>query len=139
MENEDVVVQEVAEAEFDRFTELMDLDVDQSSMDTEDVEQFLKIKRRLLRAIRKGALVVNEDGEAVYAPQRSASKYRDPLTFHERTGADLMAMDSRKKGHDMSKTYAIMAGMCRVHPKVFAGLAGIDGKVCEAIFTLLMD
>ena len=50
-----------------------------------------------------------------------------------------MAMDGKKKGHDVKKTYAVMADMCKVHPNVFAGLAGSDIKVCEAIFALLMD
>ena len=36
-------------------------------------------------------------------------------------------------------TPKVMADMCKVHTSVFAGLVGIDGKVCEALFALLMD
>jgi hypothetical protein len=84
-------------------------------------------------------LVFNEDGEAIYTPQHKRSKYKEPITFHERTGASLMAMDGKKKNHDVAKTYAVMADMCDVHPNTFAGLVGTDVKVCEALFAFLMD
>lgn len=133
------IAPEVAEAEFQRFAEAMDLDVDVSKLDAEDLTAFNKSKDRILRAMSTGALMINENGEAVFTPQRPSSKHKESITFHERTGASLMAMDGKKKGHDVSKTYAVMGDMCRVHPNVFAGLAGPDIKVCEALFALLMD
>lgn len=137
--DENKVATEVAEAEFDRFVEAMDLDLDTAGMDAEDLTQHNKLKARIIRAVEKGTLVFNEDGEAVYTPQHRRSKHNDPITFHERTGASLMAMDGKKKGHDVAKTYAVLADMCKVHPSVFAGLVGSDVKICEALFALLMD
>lgn len=136
---EQKVGRDVAVQEFERFAEAMDLDFDESIMDDDDISNFIKTKNRVLRAIQYGDLVINEGGEAVYTPTNAKSKITEPITFHERTGAAVMAMDGKKKGHDVAKTYAVMADMCRVPPKVFAGLVGIDGKVCEAVFTLLMD
>ena len=133
------VAKEVAEAEFDRFVECMDLELDAADMDAEDLTQFTKQKNRLIRAIEKGTLVFNDNGEAIYTPQNERSKIRDAITFHERTGASLMAMDGKKKNHDVAKTYAILADMCKVHQNVFAGLVGTDIKICEALFSLLMD
>jgi Zn-finger domain-containing protein len=133
------VALEMAEAELDRFAEEMDLDLDTADMDAEDLAQFTKLRKRLLHAIQKGALVINDNGEAVYTPQNRKSKHQDALTFRERTGASLMAMDGKKKNYDVTKTYAVMADMCKVHPNVFAGLVGIDAKICEALFALLMD
>ena len=130
---------EVAEAEFDRFADCMGLDVDTTDMDPEDRTALNKQKGRIIRAVQSGALVFNEDGEAIYTPQHKRSKNKDPLTFHERTGASLMAMDGKKKGHDVAKTYAVLADMCKVHPSTFAGLVGSDIKVCEALFAFLMD
>lgn len=135
----DKVALEVAEKEFNRFVEEMDLDLDTALMDAEDLTAFTKQKNRIIRAIQRGNLVVNENGEAVYTPFNKGSKHKEPLTFHERTGASLMAMDGKKKNHDVAKTYAVLADMCRVHQSVFAGLAGTDVKVCEALFALLMD
>lgn len=139
MTEENKIAPEVAEAEFDRFVEEMDLDLDTSHMDAEDLTAFNKQKRRITTAIERGALVINENGEAVYKPQNSKSNYQEAITFHERTGASLMAMDSKKKGHDAAKTYAIMADMTKLHPGTFAGLMGTDVKTCEAIFSLLME
>lgn len=136
---ENPVAKDMADAEFERFAELMDLDLDTSGMDSEDLTQFTKLKNRVIRAIEKGALVINDNGEAVYTPQNTKSKCQDSLTFHERTGASLMAMDGKKKNHDIAKTYAVMADMCKVPVNTFAGLVGIDVKVCEALFALLMD
>lgn len=133
------VDKETAAVEFDRFTEAMDLDLDTSEMDAEDLTAFNKQKRKIVTAIERGALVINEEGEAVYTPSNKRSKHTDAITFHERTGASLMAMDGKKKNHDVAKTYAMMGDMCKLPPKTFAGLVGTDVKVCEAIYALLMD
>lgn len=133
------VAQEQAEKEFEQFVEDMDLDLDETHMDEEDLAGFRKQKRRIVRAVMRGSLTFDEDGQAVYTPRNKRSTHTDPITFHERTGASIMAMDGKKKGHDAAKMYAVLADMCKVHPKIFAGMVGEDVKVCEAIFTLLMD
>ena len=130
---------EMAEQEFDRFVECMDLYFDPESMDSEDKTAFEKQRGRILRAIQKGSLIINGSGEAVFTPYNKKSKHDSPITFHERTGGALMAMDGKKKNEDMRKTYAVMAEMCSTHPSTFANLVGEDGKICEALFTLLMD
>lgn len=137
--NKSVIANEVALVEFDRFVEVMDLDLDTAGMDAEDLTAFNKQKSKIIRALERGTLVINESGEAVYTPNNPKTKTTDPITFHERSGASLMAMDGKKKGHDVSKTYAIMADMCKVHPSTFAGMVGNDIKLCEAVFALLMD
>ena len=42
---------------------------------------------------------VNEDGEPVFAPQRTNDA--ELLTFHEPTGASLMAVDRKKKNEEV--------------------------------------
>ena len=134
---EQKVAPEVAEQEFQRFADEMDLDLDATFMDEDDLAGLNKQKRRMLLAIQNGSLVINEKGEAVYTPQKSEDI--GSLTFHERTGASVMAMDGKKKGHDVSKTYAAMADMAKTHPNTFAKMRGVDIKTCEAVFALLMD
>lgn len=126
-------------SEFNRFADAMDIDIDTTTMDEQDLRAFQKQRNRMTLAIRKGALIVNEDGEAVYTPRHPRTKNQEPLTFQERTGASLMVMDGKKKNHDVAKTYAIMGDLCGVHPNRFATMAGTDIKVCEAIFAFLMD
>jgi hypothetical protein len=127
-----------AELEFDRWAEAMDLDLDESKMDGADRAQFRAQKDRVVQAIERGALVIGADGLATYTAQRPGSAYKDPITFNERTGASLMAMDGKGKNHDVAKTYAMMADMCGVNAKVFAGMVGTDAKVCEALYVFLM-
>lgn len=128
-----------AENEFDTWAEAMDLDIDEKHMDAEDVTQFRRQKRQIIKAITVGALTFNENSEAVYTPQNKNSKHKESLTFHERSGADLMAMDGKKKNQDVGKTFAVMASICEVHPKDIAGLKGVDNKITMALFSLLMD
>lgn len=135
----DTIALEVAMKDFDTFTEKMDLDFDTTGMDAEDLTAFNKQKNRILRSIQRGDLVINDNGEAVFTPANIKSKHKEAITFHERTGASLMAMDGKKKNHDVSKTYAIMGDMCGIHQGVFSSLVGGDIKVCEALFALLMD
>lgn len=136
---EDKVAEEVAEQLFDQFAEDMDLDIDENHMDEDELASFNKAKRSVITAIRRGSLVFNEDGEAVYTPQHRNAKNTDPITFHERTGVSLMAMDGRKKNHEIAKTFAVIASMCKVPVSTISGLVGVDSKVVTHIFTLLMD
>lgn len=133
------VSKEVAEAEFERFADEMDIDIDTADMDAEDLTAFNKMCKKVIVAIGRGSLVINETGEAIYTPQNERSKHKEAITFHERTGASLMAMDGKKKGHDVKKMYAVLGDMCKQHSSVFAGLVGTDVKVCESLFALLMD
>lgn len=129
---------EVAEQEFERFVSAMDLDFEASNMDANDLVQFKRQKKILIKAISNSSLNVNDDGEFVYTPQHKRSKYKEEITFYERDGAALMAMDGKKPDHNVAKMYAVLAVMCKVPPKTFAGLVGVDIRISEAIFALLM-
>lgn len=128
-----------AELEFEQLAENMDIDIDTSRMDEDDKASFEKQKTRIVRAVMYGDLTFNEDGEAVYTPRHVRTPRKDPITFHERTGASIMAMDTKKKGQDVAKMYAVLGDMCKVPPKTFALMVGTDIKVCEALFAFLMD
>ncbi len=133
------IAKEVAEAEFEKWAEDMDLDHDTDGMDAEDLTAFNKQKNRIVRSIMQGALVFNDDGEAVFTPQHKNAKSTDPITFYESDGASLKAMDGKKKNQDMSKTFAVMAAMCKVPPVTLVNLIGPDRKVAMALYALLMD
>lgn len=132
-----IVSKDMAEEEFQRFVDSMVIDVDETDMDAEDLTAFRKQKKKIINAICNGSLIFNENGEAVYTPQRSPIDCE--ITFHERTGASIMAMNGMKKNYDVAKMYAVMADMTKVPSTTFAKMKGIDIKICEAIFALLMD
>lgn len=137
---ENKVDQATATQFFEDFADAMGLDIDESSItDDEELQALKKLKAVVIKAISRGALTFNEDTEAVYTPCRKASGHQSPITFYERRGVDLMAMDGKGKGKDITKVYAVMASMTKLETKDISGLAGQDLTVCMAIFQLLMD
>jgi hypothetical protein len=130
---ENTIAQDVAEDEFQRFADGMDLDVDPTGLSDEDKSSLEDSKRRVIRAMMKGSLVSNEKCEPVFTPKSGKA-----ITFYEPDGATLMATDMKKKGHDMAKTYAAMAAMTKENPTRFSSMPGRDLKVCTAIFALFM-
>lgn len=127
---------EVAEAEFTRFGDLMDLDLDPLDMDEEDKKGFEQQKKRVISAIQNGSLIINDNGEPVFTPQ--GEKDLNPLTFSEPTGASLMAMDRKKRTEDVAKLYASMADMTGSSSGIFSKMKMRDLKVCMAITTLFL-
>ena len=130
------IAKEVAEAEFERFVEANDLLVGTDNMDKEDRDSLDEQRGRIVRAIEVGAMVINEDGEPVFTPQRCQDA--KALTFHEPTGASLMAMDRKKKNEDVGKLYATMGDMTRTDAKTFSSMKMADLKVCIAVTTLFL-
>lgn len=128
------VDKDTALAEFERFADAMDLDLEPAGMDEEDAKSFESQKRLIIRTMQKGDLVVNEAGEPEFTPSRSDDK--KTITFYEPTGATMQAMDRRKASQDVSKTYAAMADMTKQDASRFSKLKYADLKVCLAVFTL---
>lgn len=133
--NKECVSAEVAEAEFERFVEAMDLDVDPKGMDDEDRASFTSAKRRFVAAVQAGRLTVDEKGRPVFTPSMGTT---DPITFNEPTGASLMAMDQKKRGHEIGKLFAAIADMTGQPVVRFSKMAKRDLNVCIAIGGLFL-
>ena len=131
-----IIGSDVAENEFLRFIETMDLDVDPDGMDDEDKSNLKDARRRIVRAISGGALVINEDGDPVYTPKVGAD--RNPITFYEPDGGSIMAMDTKKRGHDVAKLYATMADLTKTSVAKFTKMKQRDLSVCQAITVLFL-
>ena len=134
--SEQVIATEVAEAEFLRFVEEMDLDVDEKHMSAEELDAFRGQKRKLILAMEAGRLVIDEKGQPVYTPQLGDTK---SITFYEPDGAVLMSMDKKKAGENVAKTYATMGAMTKTSAERFANMRGRDLKVCQALYLLFLD
>ena len=129
------VAEEVAVAEFDRFVEAMDLDVDPKRMDEEDLKSYQAARGRVVDAIIDGHLVIDEEGRPIYTPRKDNT---EPITFYEPTGASLMAMDGKRKGRDVGKMFATLADITRQSEQRFAKMSNRDIKVCLAIVALFL-
>jgi hypothetical protein len=129
------VAAEVAEQEFARFVETMELDVEPKGWTDEDKQSFLESKRRIVEAMERGQLIVDEEGRPVYTPRVGNT---EPITFYEPTGADLMAIDQAKKGATISAAYKVLAAMTKTDGVRFAKMANRDLKVCQAVQALFL-
>jgi len=127
---------EVAEQEFNRFIDAMCIDADPTNMGEEDIEEFNEQKRKIVGAISKGDLVINETGEPVYTPKRSENK--DPITFYEPTGANLAEQDKRAKGHSYTRLFTTMGSMTKTNSSRFAKMKMYDLKICQTITILFL-
>lgn len=134
-EKEPVVAQEVAEAEYERMLEKMDLHFD--GMNDEEEESLGQHRRRIIRAIMEGRLVVDEKGQPTFTPVSGG----DAITFREYTGRSLMSIDGkpRKKSWDATNMMDLMADMTKTPRAIYAAMPQRDLKVCMAVSILFMQ
>lgn len=135
---EEKIALEVAEADFERWADAMDLarKLDPAGLDTEDKKSLADSKRVIIDAMIFGALVVNEAGEFVYTPK--AGEDKTPIIFHEPDGMAIMSVDQIGKSgtHDVAKMVAILAVMTKQTRPRFAKMKNRDWTVCQAVFSL---
>lgn len=131
-----IMIDEMAQAEFDRFVDIMDLDLNGEDMDGEDKADCSRLKAVMIKAIRRGSLIINDEGEPIFTPQRE--KNAEAIKFEEPTGYVPYASDSKKGGQVVAKMYAQMAAMSNQQPKRFVAMKMPDLKVCTAIYTLFL-
>ena len=133
---EPIIAREVAEDEFNRFCDDMDIDRDTSKMDEDDTKGFNSQKENIIAAIMDGRLIINEESEAVFSPKRG--KFDNPLIFREPTGATYMAMDRKKSGQDVGKMLALMDDLTKSAPGTCSRLKNVDFKVAQSIIMLFL-
>lgn len=126
----------VALSEFERWADAMDLDIDLDGATEENIETFDGHKSKIVGAIMKGSMVINEQGEAVYTTQRGDEP--TTIVFREADGASLMAMDKGKKDENISALYGSMASITGQHKFLFTKMKMTDLKICIAVTTLFL-
>lgn len=130
------VAREVAQDEFNRFCDSMDIDNNTDAMTEEDAKSFEEPKGVIIRAIMEGSLLINDDGEPEYTPKNSPKVGN--LTFREPNGADYMAMDRKKEGQNIAKMWTLAESVTKSSPGTIANLRNRDLKVVRAIMQLFM-
>lgn len=134
-----MVDRETAEAEFNHFGEMMGLDFDESGMDEEDLKSFKGLKDRFIKAVEKGSLVVNENGEPVYTPERVKGNVEvKPITFYEPTGGTLQASDKRATNELITKQNLMLAEMTKTSAGIFAKMQYQDYRMCTTVLSLFL-
>ena len=128
------ISKEVAESEFQRFVDGMDLLVDEETMTKDDQKGFRDAKSRIVREIMRGRATVNDVGEITFTPSRSGE--RDTITFYEPSGDVLRCTDKRGKDEDVGKMYTAIGRLTRTDAKTIETLKGSDLRFCMAVFAL---
>ena len=102
----DKVAREVAEADFERFCEMLAAYSEAPDLkDEEDRKSFNENKGRFIKAVMSGSLVVADDGTATYTPSIGGA----PFVFREPTAAMVTAIDRHKMSHSVTKQLAMIA------------------------------
>lgn len=134
----DKISKDAAEHEFGRLVDSWELDGDTSSMDDEDRDSFEALKRRVVLAICKGRLSIEDDGTVSY--ELLAPKVPDvpALSFRVPTGSAVLSWDKYKERQSIHKLNAFMGEMSGQSPAVFASMDGRDLKIVQALAQLFL-
>lgn len=126
------VAEEVAEQEFDRMCAAARIDTDTSEMNEKDLAVWTAQRRSIVKDIRRGTLIVGDDGMPTYTPPGGAKGF----TFHLPTGATLIAAKSRE--NDIEGTCLALADMTREDRGTFSKLDRFDLYACARLAGLFL-
>lgn len=129
----------MAEAEFARFAETWDLDVDASTMRDEDADNMESIKRRMLRHIARGTLRVEDDGTLEFDLAYPKMESLATLRFSVPGGDALLKWDRFKDQQSVHKINEFIGAMTGQPAAVFGKMDVRDLKVCQAVARLFLD
>ena len=127
----------VHESEFDRWAEAWEIDTDVDNMTEEDRDGFRTEKGKLIKAMKRGRLVYDDDKDVLIY---TTCKKDEPenIEIARPKGDGLMAMDKYKDREGVHKTYAVLGQMTKKSPAFFSGLDGIDLKPFLSVVSLFL-
>lgn len=131
---------ETAERDFERFCEDWDIDTDVDDLDSEDKEDFKRLKKKIIKKIRQGNLVYNDDETFSYTLIKPIPNTPDGniLTISRTKGQALLAMDNYKDRQTIHKSNVILAAMIKMPVAFISKMDGIDLKILQSIQTLFL-
>lgn len=126
------IAEEVAEQEFERMCAAARIDTDTSEMNEKDLAAWTVQRHKIVKDIRRGTLVVGDDGRPTYTPPGGAKAF----TFNLPTGATLIAAKSRE--NEIEGMCLAMADMTREDRGTFSKLDRIDLYACTRLAGLFL-
>jgi len=118
----------LAEQEFIAYCEANELDCNEEGMDEDTLRDFLKIKKRFVRAITEKRLVVNGRKIEYTISDMSAGMVGQKITIGRPSGRSMLAMDGLKDNQQSSKLLAYMASLCNMSKTEHHKISGLDKK-----------
>lgn len=137
--DKNIINQESAELEFEKFCESWDIDHDESSFNEEEKIDYDRLKRQIIRSIKKGRLIVRDDGSLTYIISKFSKDHAgQELNFEMPDGKDILSMNGYKENHEVSKNFAMLASVVGKPPQFFSKLKTIDINVLQAVVMLFL-
>lgn len=142
--NEDqktIMTPEMAEDEFHRFAEINRLAIKRwEELSIEEQDKQKSARACVIEAFERGTLTLEDDGLPVYEceDEDSIAHITDPIKFKKRTGSMLSVTDQCRESERGKMARLLMARMLGIPPLKVERLAGVDMKVCEAVFGFLL-
>jgi hypothetical protein len=129
---------DLAEQEFANYCEANGFDHDGDGMDDEDRESFLKIKRRFVKAVKEGRVIVDGTNLVYTVSKFSAKEAGQKITVRRPVGRDFLAMDGYKETQQMNKFQAFVSSFCGQEKSFVARLDIADRQFLQDIGTLFL-
>ena len=136
MAKKELIAKEVAEKEFERIVDALDLDMDTEGMIPEEIKETEATERKITRYIQRGYVTVDDAGIPTVHAKRS--KDIKPIVFSNPTGDVMDAMDEAKTGKDFAKIKNSMASLTRVPAKYFSMMHLKDRQICQDVYMLFL-
>lgn len=122
------VAREVAQAEFERWADVFEIDTTTEDMSDKELEAFNAFKIKFIRRVETGVLLVDGDGTLELSPRGGDGKL---LKFNEPTGAVLSAR--KINDTDFQAVRRVLAMWTGAPPKRFADMKLRDFNFCTEL------
>ena len=122
------------EQEFRNYCEANEFDYDELGMDEDSRKDFVKIKKRFMKAVTEKRIIV--DGEKIIytVSDRSPKEMAGTkLTISRPNGRTLLAMDGHKDTQQQTKLMSYMAALCRIPRNEISKISSLDKKDHQVI------
>jgi hypothetical protein len=131
---------ETAEAEFMRYCESNDFEIDETAMNDDEKESFADIKRRFIKCCREGRVEVDGMDLKYTVSKLSPEGFAGDVVTVKRPGGNaFMGMDNFKDRESVHKLHGFMSAMTGKEIKYFSKLDIADWKFLQAVSSLFLS
>jgi hypothetical protein len=128
----------LAEQEFSNYCEANGFEHEEDDMNDDDKKNFIKIKKRFIKAVDEGRLVVDGTNLIYTVSARSEFMGGKKITVRRPIGKDFLSMDGFKDTHSMVKFQSFIASFCDIKGSDVAKLDIADRQFLQDVGTLFL-
>ena len=132
------LTKELADEEFEKWAEIFYLDCDVESMDSEEADDFKKIKKQFVLSLRLGRVSIDEDGDLTLKLIEPLGEKTELVFAQKFNSSAFIQMDRHKEKESMKKTLSFLGGWTKTDPRQLYKLDARDMKLCLSLTTLFL-